>query len=170
MQCSYLFKINFLSRDRNFQYGGLHDHRFEFLKSSYLLYFKPDFHEIFNKLNFSSSSTMWSQLIISWVFSFNTCICDIKFSRFSENDILVYFNFSGHDIPWLQMVNKIWCKFVTFFLNFLLNNTLCHLLESPHWGDSNRIPQCILWWIVKKLSQILGRFSIFICALIKLCI
>ena len=64
IQFSHLLKITFLSRDRNFQYGGLHDRHFEILKSSYLLYFKPDFHEIFNKLNFSSSSTMSSQLII----------------------------------------------------------------------------------------------------------
>ena len=64
MQFSHLFKITFLSRDRHFQYGGLHDHHFEFLKSLYLSYFKPDFHEIFNKLKFSSSSTMSSQLII----------------------------------------------------------------------------------------------------------
>ena len=64
MQFSLLLKITFLSLDRNFQYGGLHDRHFEFLNSSYLPYFKPDFHEIFNKLNFSSSSTMSSQIII----------------------------------------------------------------------------------------------------------
>ena len=58
-------------------------------------------------------------------------VCGIKFSRFNENDILAYFNFGGHDIPWLQMVKKIFYKFVTFFFNFLLNYTLCHLLESP---------------------------------------
>ena len=34
-------------------------------------------------------------------------ICGIKFSRFNKNDILAYFNFGGHDIPWLQMVKKI---------------------------------------------------------------
>ena len=61
----------FLSHDRNFQYGGLHDHHFELLKPSYLPYFKSDFHEIFNKLNVLSSSTMSSQFIIKWVFSFN---------------------------------------------------------------------------------------------------
>ena len=35
---------------------------------------------------------------------------------------------------------------VRFFLNFLLNYTLCHLLESPHGGDSNGMPQCIVSW------------------------
>ena len=30
----------------------------------------------------------------------------IKFSRFNENNILAYFNFDGHDIPWFQMVKK----------------------------------------------------------------
>ena len=34
-------------------------------------------------------------------------ICNIKFLRFSENDILAYFNFGGHDILWHQMVKKI---------------------------------------------------------------
>ena len=33
-------------------------------------------------------------------------ICGIKFSRFNENNILEYFNFGGHDIPWLQIVKK----------------------------------------------------------------
>ena len=32
------------------------------------------------------------------------------------------------------------------FLNFLLNYTLCHLLESPHGGDSDGMPQCIISW------------------------
>ena len=45
-------------------------------------------------------------------------ICGIKFSRFSENDILVYFNFGGHDIPWLQIVKKILGKFLKVFLIF----------------------------------------------------
>ena len=64
MQLSHLFNINFLSHDRNFQYGGLHDHHFELLKPSYLPYFKSDFNEIFNKLNVLSSSTISSQFII----------------------------------------------------------------------------------------------------------
>ena len=64
MQFSHLFKINFLSRDTNFQYGGLLDRHFEFFKPSYLPYFKSDFHEIFNKLNFSSSFTVSNQFII----------------------------------------------------------------------------------------------------------
>ena len=42
-------------------------------------------------------------------------ICGIKFSRFNENDILVYFNFVGHDIPWFQIVKKFSCKFVSRF-------------------------------------------------------
>ena len=42
-------------------------------------------------------------------------ICDIKISRFNENDILAHFNF---DIPWLQIVKKISCKLVTVFLTF----------------------------------------------------
>ena len=29
------------------------------------------------------------------------------------------------------------------FLNYLLNHILYHLLESPHRGDSNGMPQCI---------------------------
>ena len=28
--------------------------------------------------------------------------------------------------------------------NFLLNYTFCHLLESPHGGDSSGMPQCIV--------------------------
>ena len=65
MGFSHLFKINFfLSRDMNFQYGGLLDRHFEFFKPSYLPCFKSDFHEIFIKLNFSSSSTISSQSII----------------------------------------------------------------------------------------------------------
>ena len=39
----------------------------------------------------------------------------ITFSRFDENDILVYFNFVGHDIPWFQIVKKNLCKFVLRF-------------------------------------------------------
>ena len=34
-------------------------------------------------------------------------ICGIKFCRFNKNNILAYFNFGGHDIPWLQIVKKI---------------------------------------------------------------
>ena len=34
-------------------------------------------------------------------------ICGIKFSRVNGNDILGYFNFYDHDIPWLLMVKKI---------------------------------------------------------------
>ena len=34
-------------------------------------------------------------------------ICGNKFSWLNENDILGYFNFGGHDISWLQIVNKI---------------------------------------------------------------
>ena len=33
-------------------------------------------------------------------------ICGIKFSRFTENDILAHFNFGVHDIPWLQIEKK----------------------------------------------------------------
>ena len=39
---------------------------------------------------------------------------------------------------------------VFFFFNILLNYTLCHLLESPHGGDSNGTPQCIDSWNGKK--------------------
>ena len=35
---------------------------------------------------------------------------------------------------------------VYFFLNLLSNYSLCHLLESPHRGDSNNMPQCIVSW------------------------
>ena len=41
-------------------------------------------------------------------------ICGIKCSRFSENDIMTNFNFGVHDIPWLQRVKTIRCKFGTF--------------------------------------------------------
>ena len=43
----------------------------------------------------------------------------------------------------------------------ILNYTLCRLLELPHRGDSNGMPQCIVSWIVKKrpVSLILIRFS-----------
>ena len=34
-------------------------------------------------------------------------ICGIKFSRFNDNDVLAYFNFGGHDLPWLQIVKKV---------------------------------------------------------------
>ena len=34
-------------------------------------------------------------------------LCGIKFSQFNENDILVHFNFGIHDIPWLQIAEKI---------------------------------------------------------------
>ena len=86
-------------------------------------------------------------------------ICGIKCSRFNENDLLVHFNFGVHEIPWFQIVKKIWCKYVTVFLNFLSNYILCHLLESPHWGDSNGMPQYIVSWNVYKISQILIGFS-----------
>ena len=80
-------------------------------------------------------------------------ICGIKFSRFNENDILPHFNFGGHGISWLQMVKKICWKIVTFFLNFLLNYILCHPLQSVQCGDSNGMPQNIVSWIVKKISN-----------------
>ena len=56
--------------------------------------------------------------------------CDIKFSRLIKKHILAHFNFGVHNLPSLQIV-KIKCKFITCFY-FLLNYTLCHLLESPH--------------------------------------
>ena len=34
-------------------------------------------------------------------------ICGIRFSRSNENNILAYFKFGGHDIPWLQIVKKM---------------------------------------------------------------
>ena len=40
----------------------------------------------------------------------------VKFSRINENDILAHFNFGVHDIIWLKIVKKIWCKSVTFYL------------------------------------------------------
>ena len=52
-------------------------------------------------------------------------------------------------------------KFVTFFY-FLINYTLCHLLESPHRGDSNGMPQCIVSWNGKEnisnTAQVLAPF------------
>ena len=32
-----------------------------------------------------------------------TFLLFFKFSRFYENDILAYFKFCGHDIPWFQI-------------------------------------------------------------------
>ena len=43
-------------------------------------------------------------------------ICGIKYLRFNEYDILAYFNSGGHDIRWLQIVQKILFKFVPFCL------------------------------------------------------
>ena len=51
-------------------------------------------------------------------------------------------------------INKMLCKFVIFFLTFLLHYTLLHLVESPCGGDFNGLkspcggdsdgfPQCI---------------------------
>ena len=34
-------------------------------------------------------------------------ICGIRFSRFTENDILAHFNFGIHDISWIQIVKKV---------------------------------------------------------------
>ena len=51
----------------------------------------------------------------------------IHFLRLNEDDILAQFSFGVHDIPWLQIVKNIY----SMFLNFLLNYTLCRLLESP---------------------------------------
>ena len=73
-------------------------------------------------------------------------ICSIKFSQFDGTDILANFNFGVLDISWLLTVKKVLCKFVTFFQNFPLNYPLCHLLESPHGGDSNGMPQYIVSW------------------------
>ena len=56
-------------------------------------------------------------------------ICGIKISRFNENDVLVHSNFGVHDITWLQIVKKTGGKFANIF--FLLNYTLCYLIESP---------------------------------------
>ena len=64
MGFSNLFKIDFFVKGHEFQYGGLLDRHFECFKPSYFPYFKSDFHELFNKLNFSSSSTISSQFII----------------------------------------------------------------------------------------------------------
>ena len=33
-------------------------------------------------------------------------ICGNKLSRFNDNDVLAYFNFGGHDLPWLQIDSK----------------------------------------------------------------
>ena len=58
-------------------------------------------------------------------------------------------------------------------LMFLLNYTLCHLLESPHGGDSigTCMAHCIAKWIVKKIISYTHKLSLFlICASIKLCI
>ena len=48
--------------------------------------------------------------------------------------------FGVYNLLWLHVVKKIAFKFVTFFLNFLLNYTLCHLLESPPRGDFIGMP------------------------------
>ena len=74
-------------------------------------------------------------------------ICGIKISQFSKNDILVRLNFGIYDPSWFPIVKKIWYKFVRIFLNFPLNYTFWHLLESPSWGDSKVMPQCIVSWI-----------------------
>ena len=43
---------------------------------------------------------------------------------------------------------------------FLLNYTLCHLLESPHQADSQMGCHNIQFsWIVKKMAQVFIRFS-----------
>ena len=42
-----------------------------------------------------------------------------KFLRFNENAILVHINFGVHDMPWVEITNKIRCN-VTVFLPLLL--------------------------------------------------
>ena len=67
----------------------------------------PDFSEVATSLlNTTSYFYMYCKTFNIW---------GIKFSQFNENDIMAYFNFGDDDIPWLQMVKKILCKFVTFF-------------------------------------------------------
>ena len=71
-------------------------------------------------------------------------ICGIKFSRLTENDILAYFSFSVYNT--IALESKGILMYLYHFLDFLFNYTLCHLLESPHGGDSNGMPQCINSW------------------------
>ena len=73
------------------------------------------------------------------------------------------------------------CVNLKRFLFFVINSTLCHLFESPHRGDSNGMPQrigsvnCVIYSnrlikailmgchnVVKKISQILVRFSFYL--------
>ena len=56
----------------------------------------------------------------------------------------------------------------TVFSIFLLIYTLCHLLESPHRGDSNGMSQSIVSWIVKKISKILSRFLFYLSLVLAL--
>ena len=62
---------------------------------------------------------------------------------------MAHINFGVHAIQWLQIVKKIYLNLLHFFY-FLLNYTLLHLLESPHRGDSNGMPQCIVSWNGKE--------------------
>ena len=79
-----------------------------------------------------------------WLDSINSTVKHLisavsNFSQFYENDILESFYFGVHNMPLLKIEKKTWCKCVTFFYNFLLNYTLCQLLESPHRGNYNGI-------------------------------
>ena len=51
-----------------------------------------------------------------------------------------------------ENVMQIYNIFLSFF-------TLCHLLESPQWGDSNEMSQCIVSQIVKKKYLKYSSFS-----------
>ena len=48
----------------------------------------------------------------------------------------------------------ICCKLVTFFLNFLLKNTLCHLLESLYGGHSHGMLHCVVSWKRYRMENI----------------
>ena len=53
-------RLTYISCDRNFQNGDLHEGHFDFFKLFCFPYFKSDCHEVFIKLNCSSSSTISS--------------------------------------------------------------------------------------------------------------
>ena len=54
----------------------------------------------------ASSDCKEKQIYCNRVYCKTLSICGNKFSRFSDNDIMAYFNSGSHDIPWLQIVKK----------------------------------------------------------------
>ena len=72
---------------------------------------------------------------------------------------LAHTSFGGDDMPLLSKLRKYDVNLNIFSYFFLLNYTLCHLLESLNVDNSNWMLQCIVLWILTSNTPQVLQFT-----------